>query len=171
VNADGVHRPSPGCDRMRRCESRRSARSTTSPTNEWCASRRRDVYHEVDAEIFDVPNATSTLDLLAKVAAVYQGYLGRNFPERAAALAAEIDAERPDLIGLGSNCRAYSVTAGRPGDVRYNCGTRLRAVLLDALAARQEAQAAEVSAGPGATELPLILVGDLNSPADGSGVT
>jgi len=35
----------------------------------------------------------------------------------------------------------------------------------------QLAQAAEVVSGPGATTLPLVLVGDLNSPADGTGVT
>ena len=35
----------------------------------------------------------------------------------------------------------------------------------------QQAQAAELLHGPGATDLPLLLVGDLNSPADGSGVT
>jgi endonuclease/exonuclease/phosphatase family metal-dependent hydrolase len=35
----------------------------------------------------------------------------------------------------------------------------------------QLAQAAELLAGPGATDLPLALVGDFNSPADGTGVT
>ena len=38
------------------------------------------VYHGVDAEIFDVPRATSLSDLLNKVAAVYQGCHLRNFP-------------------------------------------------------------------------------------------
>jgi len=35
----------------------------------------------------------------------------------------------------------------------------------------QQAQAAELLAGAGATDLPLALVGDLNSPADGNGTT
>ena len=35
----------------------------------------------------------------------------------------------------------------------------------------QQAQAAEVLGGPAATDLPVVLVGDLNSPGDGSGVT
>ena len=35
----------------------------------------------------------------------------------------------------------------------------------------QRAQAAELLEGPAATGLPLILLGDLNSPADGTGVT
>ena len=60
----------------------------------------QNVYHGVDAEIFAVPTAISFLDLLTKVAAVYNGYIARNFPERASALAAEIGATRPDLIGL-----------------------------------------------------------------------
>lgn len=35
----------------------------------------------------------------------------------------------------------------------------------------QQAQANEILAGPTATSMPLVLVGDLNSPADGTGVT
>lgn len=60
----------------------------------------RNVYHGVDAEIFSVPGATNFPDLLNRVAAVYQGYQARNFPERAQALAAEIEAAQPALIGL-----------------------------------------------------------------------
>ena len=40
----------------------------------------RNVYHGVDAEIFDVPNGASTTDLLAKVTAVYRRYLCATFP-------------------------------------------------------------------------------------------
>lgn len=58
------------------------------------------VYHGVDLEIFRVPGATNAADLLSRVAAVYQGYQARNFPERAQALAAEIEAGQPALIGL-----------------------------------------------------------------------
>ncbi len=38
------------------------------------------VYHGVNAEIFAVPGAESVPDLLARVSAVYNGYLTRNFP-------------------------------------------------------------------------------------------
>lgn len=58
------------------------------------------VYHGVNTEIFSVPGATSLLDLLNRVAAVYQGYQSRNFAERAQALAAEIEAAQPALVGL-----------------------------------------------------------------------
>ena len=60
----------------------------------------RNVYHGVNAEFAGVATAKSPIDLFMKVAAVYAGYQARTFPERAAALAAEIDATRPDLIGL-----------------------------------------------------------------------
>jgi endonuclease/exonuclease/phosphatase (EEP) superfamily protein YafD len=35
----------------------------------------------------------------------------------------------------------------------------------------QLGQASELLGGPGATDLPLVLAGDFNSPADGTGVT
>lgn len=60
----------------------------------------RNVYHGADAEINAVPGAATFPELLARVAAVYQAYHARNFPERAQALAAEIAATRPALIGL-----------------------------------------------------------------------
>lgn len=60
----------------------------------------RNAYHGVDAEILALPGATSFPDLLNRVAAVYLGYHARNFPERAQALAAEIEATQPALIGL-----------------------------------------------------------------------
>jgi endonuclease/exonuclease/phosphatase family metal-dependent hydrolase len=40
---------------------------------------------------------------------------------------------------------------------------------LQATAAVQHAQAAEILAGPAATTLPVVYVGDLNAPADGTG--
>jgi endonuclease/exonuclease/phosphatase family metal-dependent hydrolase len=235
----------------------------------------RNVYHGVNAEIFAVPSATSQLDLLKKVAAVYQGYLARNFPERATALAAEIDERRPDLIGLqeailvrtqapmdgmatpatsvaldyvqllvdalAARGLAYEVVVqsidfdfelpsalgmdirhtvrnvilarsdlqvsdlklsnAQTGHFATNCvlpsnfgpisilrgwvavdvktrgrvlrflNTHLDGDCLPITPAIQQAQAAEILAGPAATELPLIFVGDLNSPADGTGVT
>ena len=235
----------------------------------------RNVYHGVDNEIFAVPSATSLPDLLNKVAAVYQGYFTRNFPERAAALAAEIDAARPELIGLqeaimvrtdspmdGAATPATTVALdyvqilidaladrgldyevvvqvigfdaelpsalgfdvrhtdrevilarvdrkrsdlrwsnAQAGNFAVNCvipgnlgpitirrgwvsvdakvrgksfrfiSTHLDGDCLPFTSAIQQAQAAELLVSPGATDLPLVLAGDLNSPADGSGVT
>jgi endonuclease/exonuclease/phosphatase family metal-dependent hydrolase len=235
----------------------------------------RNVYHGVDAEIFAVPSATSLADLLAKVAAVYQGYFTRNFPERAAALAAEIDATRPDLIGLqeailvrtqypadgpatpatvvkldyvqllldalaarglsyevvvqkigldvelpsalgidvrhtdrevilaraDANTSELKLSNAQAGDFKDSCvlpgrigpttirrgwvsvdtkvrgksfrfvSTHLDGDCLPFTSAIQQAQAAELLAGPGSTALPVVFVGDLNSPADGTGVT
>src|SRR3989442_14094354 len=97
----------------------------------------RNVYHGVDAEIFAVATATSFPDLLAKVAAVYNGYLARKFHERAAALAAEIDAVRPDLIGLQE---AVLIRTQAPPDGPATPATTVTLdyvqMLLDALAAR-----------------------------------
>ena len=226
----------------------------------------RNVYHGVNDEIFAVPGATSLTDLLARVTAVYQGYFARNFPERAAALAREIEATRPDLIGLQeavlvrtggvpattvaldyvqilldalasrglryhmvvqsigldvqlpsslgfyvrhtdrevilarsdspielSNAQAGSFTtnctlpagaltppvtiqrgwASVDGTLRNNqfrfLTTHLDGDCLGATAAIQHAQAAEILAGPAATPLPVVYVGDLNAPADGTG--
>jgi endonuclease/exonuclease/phosphatase family metal-dependent hydrolase len=234
----------------------------------------RNVYHGVDAEIFAIPGATSGLELLTRVAAVYNGYLARDFPARAAALATEIAATRPDLIGLQE---AVLVRTQSPADGATTAATTVAfdyvQLLLDALAARglsyevvaqsagfdaelpsalgidvrhmdrevilaradaktselklsnaqagnfavnctipsrfgsfvirrgwvavdakvrgrsfrfvsthldgdclpvtsgiQQAQAVELVAGPVSTELPIVLVGDLNSPPDGGGV-
>lgn len=235
----------------------------------------RNVYHGVGNELAAVSGATSFQDFLTKAAAVYQGYHTRNFAERAAALAAEIDAARPDLIGLQE---AVLIRTQSPADGPATPATTVDLdfveILLDALAARglryeivvqaagwdievptalgfdlrhtdrevilgrtgrgadlewsnaqggnfvancalptavlgavtirrswvsvdakvkgeefrmvsthldgdclpvtpafQRAQAKELLAGPAATSLPLLLVGDLNSPGDGTGVT
>ena len=226
----------------------------------------RNVYHGVNDEIFAVSGAASPTDLLDRVTAVYQGYFARNFPERAAALAAEIDATRPDLIGLqeavlvriggvpattvaldyvqilldalASRGLRYHVVVqaigldvqlpsslgfyvrhtdrevvlarsdspielsnAQTGNFTTNCvipaglltppvtiqrgwasvdgtlrnnqfrflTTHLDGDCLKATAAVQHAQAAEILAGPAATTLPVIYVGDLNAPADGTG--
>lgn len=235
----------------------------------------RNVDHGVIKQIRDVATAGSFPDLLAKVSAVYDGYSEGNFPARAEALAAEIDAIRPELIGvqeavlvrtqfpadgartpaqtivldyvdillraLARRGLAYEVAVQKDGfdvelpsaagfDVRHtdrevilarsdlsvadlrlwnaqggnfaaNCQipTRLLGpvtirrswVSVDAMVRGvpfrflsthldgdclpftgfQRVQAAELLAGPAATDLPLVLVGDLNSPADGAGVT
>ena len=235
----------------------------------------RNVYHGIGAEFAAAASTTSFSDFLIKAAAVYQGYHTRNFPERAAALAAEIEAAQPELIGLQE---AVLVRTQRPMDGPATPATTVDLdfvqILLDALAARglhyevvvqavgldievptalgfdlrhtdrevilaradlktadlelsnaqggsfvancvfptpllgritirrswvsvdakvrgqefrmvsthldgdclpytgfQQAQAAELLAGPAATDLPLLLVGDLNSPGDGTGVT
>jgi endonuclease/exonuclease/phosphatase family metal-dependent hydrolase len=236
----------------------------------------RNVYHGVDAEFAAVPTATDFPDLLQKVAEVYQGYFTRNFPERAMALAAEIEAERPDLVALqeailvrtqvppdgpttpastvaldyleilldalaarglhyevavqsfNSNHELPSalgfdvrqtdrvvilartdlttadlkVSNAQGGIFATNCtiptnfigpvtisrgwvavdvairgkafrliNTHLDAACLPFTSAIQQAQAAELLAGPAATDLPVVLAGDLNSPGDGTGAT
>ena len=235
----------------------------------------RNVYHGVANELAVVSGATSFPDFMAKAAAVYQGYHARKFDERAAALAAEIDAARPDFIGLQE---AVLIRTQSPADGPATPATTVDLdfveILLDALAARglryeivvqaagwdievptalgfdlrhtdrevilgragkgadlewsnaqggnfvtncalptavlgpitirrswvsvdarvkgeefrmvsthldgdclsvtpafQRAQAKELLAGPAATDLPLLLIGDLNSPGDGTGVT
>jgi hypothetical protein len=60
----------------------------------------RNVDHGVLAELQAVATAVSFEDLLLKVAAVYQAYGATNFHERAAALAIEVEAIQPDLIGV-----------------------------------------------------------------------
>ena len=235
----------------------------------------RNVYHGVGNEFAAAAGATSFPDFLIKAAAVYQGYHTRNFAERAAALAAEIDAARPDLIGLQE---AVLIRTQSPADGAATPATNVDLdyveILLNALAARglryelivqaagwdievptalgfdlrhtdrevilgrigrgsdlewsnaqggnfvvncalptavlgsltirrswvsvdaklngeafrmvsthldgdclsvtpnfQRAQARELLSGPAATSLPLLLVGDINSPGDGTGVT
>jgi endonuclease/exonuclease/phosphatase family metal-dependent hydrolase len=58
-------------------------------------------------------------------------------------------------------------------DVKVGASTfRLVSTHLDSESpASQEAQAAELVSGPAAGPLPTVIVGDLNSPADGSGTT
>lgn len=235
----------------------------------------RNVYYGVDAEIAALVTATSFPDLLQKVADVYDGYFERDFPERAEALAAEIEATRPELIGLQEAilvrsqfpadgpatpatdveldfveilldaltarglhyevvvqsinfdqelpsaygfdvrqtdrevilARADLKTAdlklsnAQGGNFSTNCiistsfgpiialrgwaavdvkirgksfrfiSTHLDASCLPVTSAIQLAQAVELLGGPAATELPVVLVGDLNSPGDGTGVT
>ena len=97
----------------------------------------RNVYHGVNAEFSGVATARSLPDLLMKVAGVYTGYHTRNFPERAAALAAEIEATRPDLIGLQEAVlvRIQSPPDG-PATAAQTVVLDYVQLLLDALAAR-----------------------------------
>jgi hypothetical protein len=95
----------------------------------------RNVYHEVDHEIFRVPGAANPAELMARVSDVYHGYLARNFSERAQALAAEIEEAQPDLIGLQE---AIIVRTGPLFDPTLGETVVLDYVqlLMDALAAR-----------------------------------
>jgi len=97
----------------------------------------RNVYHGVDAEITAVAGATGLLDLLQKVAAVYQGYHARNFPERAAAIADEVAQSQPMLIGLQE---AVLVRTDTPADGPATPATTVDLdyvqILLDALESR-----------------------------------
>jgi endonuclease/exonuclease/phosphatase family metal-dependent hydrolase len=60
----------------------------------------RNVYHGVDAELNRAAAARSFSEFLFATATIFNGYHERNFPERAAALAAEIETTQPDVIGL-----------------------------------------------------------------------
>ncbi|MDZ8052891.1 MAG: endonuclease/exonuclease/phosphatase family protein [Aulosira sp. ZfuVER01] len=97
----------------------------------------QNVYNGVDAELSALPTAKSFSDLLNKVATVYKGYFDRKFPERAAALAAEIEAKRPDFIGLQE---AILVRTQTPPDGPKTPATTVALdyvqILLDALAKR-----------------------------------
>jgi hypothetical protein len=97
----------------------------------------RNVYHGVDAELDAVPAATGFADLLGKVAAVYAGYFARNFHERAAAIAAEAAASRPELIALQE---AVLVRTQTPADGPESPATEVALdfvqILLEALSAR-----------------------------------
>lgn len=94
----------------------------------------RNVYHGVNAEIFAIPGAPMSA-LPGLVTKVYEGYQKRNFPERAQAMAAEIEATQPDLIGLQE---AVLVRTGTPQNptLAVNVAYDYVQILLDALASR-----------------------------------
>jgi endonuclease/exonuclease/phosphatase family metal-dependent hydrolase len=71
----------------------------------------RNVYHGVDAEFAQAIAAPDFRTFLTATAAVYNGYHQRNFPERAAGLAAEIEETHPDVVGLQE---AIKVRTDRP---------------------------------------------------------
>lgn len=60
----------------------------------------RNVYHGVDAELGQAGAARNFSEFLAATSAIFNGYHERNFPERAAGLAAEIGETQPDVVGL-----------------------------------------------------------------------
>lgn len=235
----------------------------------------QNVYNGVDAELAAVVAAKNPGELVTAVASVYDGYFKRNFPERAAAIAAEVEATQPALIGLQEAILVRTQTPSDPNTPATMVELDYVQILLDALAARgmhyevvvqsinfdaelpsaygsdvrhtdrevilarsdlktadlklsnaqggsfvnncvinglvgpitirrgwvavdvkirgksfrlisthldngcpqpnpfgvQTAQAGEILSGPAATKLPIILVGDFNSPGDGSGPT
>ena len=112
----------------------------------------------VDAELAAVPSAAGLPDLLQKVAAVYQGYFARNFPDRAAAIAAQVTAHRPDLIGLQE---AVLVRTQSPPDGPATPATTVALdyvqILLDALAARGQRYEVVVQAINFDAEVPSAL--------------
>jgi endonuclease/exonuclease/phosphatase family metal-dependent hydrolase len=71
----------------------------------------RNVYHGVDAEFAQAIAAPNLSKFLSATAAVYEGYHKRNFPQRAAGLAAEIEETHPDVVGLQE---AIKVRTERP---------------------------------------------------------
>jgi hypothetical protein len=95
------------------------------------------VNHGVAGELNALAGATDFDDMLAKVAAVYQGYFARDFHARAAAMAIQVEATRPDLIGVQE---AVLVRTQYPPDGPATPATDVALdyleILLDALAAR-----------------------------------
>jgi endonuclease/exonuclease/phosphatase family metal-dependent hydrolase len=95
----------------------------------------RNVYHGVDAEFSAV--IADPANLAARVTDVYLGYHKRIFPARAQALADEIAATDPDLIGLQEAVliRVDAVSDG-PGTSAQVVVLDYLQILLDALASR-----------------------------------
>src|SRR5215212_9903279 len=97
----------------------------------------RNVYHGVDAELNQVATATFSSAFLSAVANVYKGYYARNFPERADALAAEIEQTEPDVVGLQE---AIMVRTDTPPDGSATLAEQVSLdylqILLDKLQAR-----------------------------------
>jgi endonuclease/exonuclease/phosphatase family metal-dependent hydrolase len=97
----------------------------------------QNVYHGVDEELNAVPSAVGLLDLAVKVAAVYEGYFARNFPERAEAFADQIEAAQPELIALQEAIMVRTdPTLDGPATPATTLVLDYVQLLLDALAAR-----------------------------------
>lgn len=95
----------------------------------------RNVYHGVDAELNAV--IADPGNLLARVTDIYLGYHKRIFPARAEALADEIAATEPDLVGLQEVVliRIDPIPDG-PATPAQIVSLDFLQILLDALAAR-----------------------------------
>ena len=97
----------------------------------------RNVYHGVDAELARVATASSFPAFLDATTAVYSGYHERNFPERAAVLAAEIEATQPDVVGLQEAVMVRKDTpADGPASPAQEVSLDYLQILLDKLQAR-----------------------------------
>jgi endonuclease/exonuclease/phosphatase family metal-dependent hydrolase len=90
----------------------------------------RNVYHGVNAEIAQAAAAQSPQEFFVKATAVFNGYHQRNFPERAALLAAEIEETQPDVVGLQE---AVMVRTDTPADAHTTPTTPAEQVSLDYL--------------------------------------
>jgi endonuclease/exonuclease/phosphatase family metal-dependent hydrolase len=97
----------------------------------------RNVYHGVNAELDQAAAAPSPAAFLAAATAVFNGYHERNFPERAAGLAAEIEETQPDVVGLQE---AVMVRTDTPADGRFTPAEQVSLdylqILLDELQGR-----------------------------------
>ena len=97
----------------------------------------RNVYHGVNAELDQAGAAPSPAAFLAAATAVFNGYHERNFPERAAGLAAEIEETQPDVVGLQE---AVMVRTDTPADGTATPAEQVSLdylqILIDALKAR-----------------------------------
>lgn len=76
-----------------------------------------------------------------------------------------------EILSGRKTCRLAAVDVKIRGKSFRFISTHLDAICLPFTSAIQQAQAAELLGGPAATDLPVLLVGDLNSPDDGTGAT
>jgi endonuclease/exonuclease/phosphatase family metal-dependent hydrolase len=97
----------------------------------------RNVYHGVNAELVDAAAAQSPQEFFVKATAVFNGYHQRNFPERAALLAAEIEETQPDVVGLQEAVMVRTDTpADGPATPAEQVSLDYLQILLDKLQAR-----------------------------------
>lgn len=91
------------------------------------------------ADLFVLLEAQNTQELIARAGQLYNTVLATDFPTRAGALAAEIEAAGPALIGL-QEVSLYRVQA--PSDFLQNPGLNADSVAFDFLAILQDSLAA-----------------------------
>jgi endonuclease/exonuclease/phosphatase family metal-dependent hydrolase len=96
----------------------------------------RNVYHGVDAEFAQTIAAQSPGQFFIKVAAVFDGYHQRNFPERAAGLAAEIEETKPDVVGLQEVVKVRTGPPDGPATLAEDVSLDYLQILLEELQAR-----------------------------------
>jgi len=122
----------------------------------------RNVYHGVDAELAQAAAASDLGAFLVAATAVFNGYHQRNFPERAALLAAEIEETQPDVVGLQE---AVMVRTDTPVDGDKTPAEQVSLdylqILLDELQARGLHYTAVVQSINWDVEVPTLLGHDL----------